>query len=426
MKIAQVASPANNRSTPPPQAEVVVIGASIAGLFAAYLLARQGKQVRLFDTGDLTQLQSRTLIATAQLEEVLGFFPQEAVVNRVATMEIIAAQTAIKVSLGKPDLIVERASMIRLLAQRAQDAGVELSLNHRFIGFEPASGGLKLKLQNKLDKSPRQITTRVLVGADGAVSPVASAAGIEHFPRVPLLQAIVEPKGGCDPANVQVWFEPERSRYFFWSIPENAKRAVVGFIADDATTARARLLDFLREHNLPPLQIQAARIPLFVAGRKPWKRINGCDVYLVGDAAGHVKVTTVGGLVTGLWGAKAAAQAIQAKSDYGKALRPLQRELWLHGLIRRVLNRFNPRDYQQLLAAIDGATANLLGQYSRDELAKMALKLIFTQPRLMSFAKHLILPDSNRDTHVQPAAWHSKVMPATLQPAAAPMQFEDK
>ncbi len=421
MEIPQVTAPAKIPSTPPADAEVVVIGASIAGLFTADLLARQGKRVHLFEASDLTQLQPRTLIATAQLEAVLGFSPEQAVVNRVATMELIAAQSTIKVGLGKPDLIVERAAMIRLLVRRAQDAGVEFWLNHRFLGCQAVGGGLQLNLQDKLDKSQRQITTRTLVGADGAVSAVASAVGIEHYPRAPLLQAIVEPDGGCDPSNVQVWFEPEQTRYFFWLIPENPRRAAVGFIADDASTARARLLGFLRAHHLRPLQIQAARIPLFVAGRRPFKRIAACDVYLVGDAAGQVKVTTVGGLVTGLAGAKAAAQAIVNRSSYGKTMRPLKRELALHGLIRRALNGFDRRDYQQLLATIDGATADLLAAYNRDELAKMALKLIITQPRLLGFAKHLVLGQTNRNPRPEPSAWEREVLPTT-----APLRFEDK
>jgi len=426
MAIAPATPLANHRQTAPLQAEVVVIGASLAGLFTAYLLARQGKQVHLFEAGDLARFQSRTLIATAQLEEVLGFFPEEAVVNRVITMELIATAKGIKVDLRKPDLIVERAAMLRLLRQRAKDAGVEFWPNHRFLGFEPVSGGLKVQIENKLGKSQLQVMTRNLVGADGAVSRVASAAGIAHFPRVPLLQAIVEPKGGCDPTNVRVWFEPQQTAYFYWSIPESATRSAVGFIADDAPTAKARLLGFLAERNWRPLAIQAARIPLSVAGRKPWKRIAGNDVYLVGDAAGHVKVTTVGGLVTGLRGAQAAAQAIQNNSDYGKTLRSLDRELWLHGLIRRALNRFSPRDYRQLLESIDDATAMLLGRYTRDELTKMALKLAFTQPRLLGFARHLVMPESNRHRTSVPQADNRDMLQTTLQPTAAPLQFEEK
>jgi len=70
----------------------------------------------------------------------------------------------------------------------------------------------------------------------------------------------------------------------------------------------------------------------------------------------------------------------------------LNRELWLHDMLRRVLNRFHAADYDQLLHAIDASTARLLGRYNRDELTAMALKLVFTQPRLLSFLPRLFAP----------------------------------
>ncbi len=68
-------------------------------------------------------------------------------------------------------------------------------------------------------------------------------------------------------------------------------------------------------------------------------------VMMVGDAAGHVKVTTVGGTVSGLSGARAAARAILRESGYHRELRPLTFELTLHWLIRRLWNRFSEEDY---------------------------------------------------------------------------------
>ena len=64
---------------------------------------------------------------------------------------------------------------------------------------------------------------------------------------------------------------------------------------------------------------------------------------MVGDAAGQVKVTTVGGTVTGIEGANAAARAILKRTSYRHELSSLKRELDLHWFIRVMLDRLDNR-----------------------------------------------------------------------------------
>ncbi len=372
--------------------DIVVIGGSIAGLHTATLLANGGAKVHLFDANDVSHVQPRTLIATAQLSEALGYFPSEAVVNEVRSIELRAAGRSVKVPLPKADLIVERATLIPMLGKNAHAAGVKIYAGHKFLGFDGNGDGVKVRLQNKADKRVHEFYTRCLIGADGAFSKVASVAQLNGQPRVPLLQAIVDLPSGYDASNVSVWFEPEQTRYFYWLIPESAARAAVGFIADASIGAKNKLERFLNARGFRAAEIQAAWIPLSQSAHKPWRKISGCDIYLVGDAAGHVKVTTVGGLVTGLWGARAAAESILKKIPYATALRALNRELWLHDILRRVLNRFCAADYDRLLHVIDASTVRLLGRHSRDELTAMALKLVFTQPRLLGFLPRVFAP----------------------------------
>ena len=373
------------------QHATVVIGGSIAGLYAAYLLAKSGKEVHLFDENHIEQAHPRTLIATAQLIDTLGFSPSEAIVNHIHTIELFSPGHNLKVALSQPDLVVERATMIRMLAHMAMQAGVKIWHGFRFEQLSADGNGAALQLISKADKKHFELKTHSLIGADGAFSKVADAAGLNGLVRVPLLQAVVEVPAHTDAGNVQVWFEPELTPYFFWLIPEGHRRAVIGFIADQGNTAKNTLMNFLQAHSFTPIEMQAARIPLFNSGHRPWRKINDCDVYLVGDAAGHVKVTTVGGLVTGLWGAKAAAEAVIERRPYVGKLKPLQRELWLHNGIRRVLNRLSTRDYDTLLQTINTPTHHLLGRYSRDELRRMGLKLILAQPRLLRFLPHALL-----------------------------------
>jgi flavin-dependent dehydrogenase len=238
-------------------------------------------------------------------------------------------------------------------------------------------------------------------------SRVAKGAGRNGHPTTPLLQAIVELPSGARKGTTQVWFEPEDTRYFYWSIPQSQKHAAVGFIAEDGKTARAKLKRFLARVGLKAVEMQSARIPVYSHFARPWQRINGCDVYLVGDAAAQVKVTTVGGLVTGLRGAKAAANAILRRGGYLSEFRALQRELSLHLLIRSALNRFQSADYDRLLDLLNGKMIELLGVHNRDHAARIICRILLAQPRLLSlariFSRGIIWPSSARQVQPLPA-----------------------
>jgi flavin-dependent dehydrogenase len=133
---------------------------------------------------------------------------------------------------------------------------------------------------------------------------------------MPLLQAIVKLPLGAEKHTTQVWFEPDQTPYFYWLIPESQQQAAAGLIAPESKSAKQKLQLFLARLGLVPLYIQAARIPAYAPSVRPCGKISGSEIYLIGNAAAQVKITTVGGLVTGLRGAKAAADAILGRTDY--------------------------------------------------------------------------------------------------------------
>ncbi len=366
--------------------EVVIVGGSAAGLFSAYLLAREGKKVRLFDSNDVLHTTSRTLITTSQLAEVLGFFPHEAVVNQIDEIELFSKQRSVSIPMKQPDLVVERAAVVRLLAKKALQAGVEIRAGCKFLDLKPAEGGVTVTVRDVHRDRVEEFKTTTLIGADGTFSRVARIAHRNGHETTPILQAIVKLPNGARTNTTQVWFEPEDTPYFYWLIPESQEQAAVGFIAEEGRHARIKLEQFLSRRQLRPQDIQAARIPAYTHWTRPQCRISDCDIYLVGDAGGQVKVTTVGGLVTGLRGAKAAANAILRRTDYMKELRPLRRELSLHLLIRTVLNRFHSADYDRLLDLLNGEAIRLLGLYNRDQAAIMLCRILLARPQLLRFA----------------------------------------
>ena len=472
--------------------KVIVVGASGAGLYLAYSLAREGLEVEVYERKERVDWPRRTLIVTSRLADILGFEVGEAILNRVIYMQLEAGGEKVRLRLSSPDLIIERGKFFALLAGMARREGARLYFGHELVGFYSVNGGrgkIRCLVRRKQNGEVREVEADYLVGADGALSRVkglllgaeglniwvkpggygaSSVQGLNSSQKVnnrpeasrgsgndvngdqeinsgessgewqsrgernfatdlkALLQWRVELKGmserkmGCffrfEPETCYVWFDPKRTPYFFWALPESAEVMAVGLIADSMAEAKKALASFLQE-KMPEaklLEAQAGLTPLprfvfrfsqvlFRGGAGSWRfsclsenyrdqagnravgslrpedsamnpescaprhfytgkeilysSINGGDgsgsIFLVGDAASQVKATTVGGVVAGLRGAKAVANLILGRVEEAKReLEKLRCELNLHLLLRKILNRFDEEDYRRLLSLL--------------------------------------------------------------------------
>jgi flavin-dependent dehydrogenase len=229
----------------------------------------------------------------------------------------------------------------------------------------------------------RQAQADVLIGADGAFSGVARSASHNGHFQTALLQARVRINNEIDRNTYRVWFDPARTKYFYWLIPESDEMAAVGLIADDARQAGSALKSFLREQGMEPIDYQASMVPMHKF--QYFARVNeiGRNVFLIGDAAAQVKVTTVGGVVTGLRGARAVVEAILNGRKTGKEISKLKRELDLHLLVRRLLDGFNDLDYDRLIDFLNRDLTEIVSNQTRDDLSRMYLDLVSSQPKLL-------------------------------------------
>jgi len=347
----------------------------------------------------------------------------------------------LSVELQAPDLIVERGCLARLLAGRAQEAGAELCYGYRFQGLESRPEGVALHFAADGQQSPdgstalrlrsgerspqpfdpstefipneaeglragraqgrrlvegaATVVARAAIGADGLFSDVAVAAGLKRCPAVPILQAKVRLPPGWDPAVSQVWFDADETRFFYWLIPESVERGVVGLVGDDQAETRDLLQRFLDRHGFQPMAYQGALVAMHHPRLRPWGRVGSAPVLLVGDAAGQVKVTTVGGTVSGLWGAAAAVRALLRGTPYAHELRPLKRELDLHWFIRLLLDRLDNPGYDRLVGSVTPAVQQFLSRHNRDEMVGAFWQLPLLQPRLVALGLRLLLSRSD-------------------------------
>ncbi len=361
---------------------VTVVGGSATGLFTASCLARAGRSVRVLEGTERFDPIARTLIVTRRMRDLLGTPGERSIVNVINRFELVANGRVVTVPLAEPDLVIERSELLRGLADQAVTAGVDLQMGRRVRTLRVNGSGVTLEVGNNGNTDELEATT--VVGADGTFSRVARAVGWPPLPTVPLIQAIVRLPSDLAPDTARVWFHPDDTPYFYWLIPESTTQGALGLIGEDGPLTRRCLDRFLESHDLEPREFQAARIPCYSGWVPPRRRFGGADVYLVGDAAAHVKVTTVGGIVTGFRGAVGVAEAIL--DGRTRRLRHLRRELNSHHLLRRALGRFTQTDYERLLDMMTPGVRTILSAYTRDEAGRMLLRLCLAQPRLVLLA----------------------------------------
>jgi flavin-dependent dehydrogenase len=394
-----------------------IVGASAAGLFTALLFARAGHKVRLFERAERLDPAFRTLIVTDRIRRLLGASSEKCAINEIRGFELFTDGRATTIPLHSPDLVIERSRLIRALADEAQSHGAQLEFGRRFASFQGSRSGIELTLAGAASRSNghyERARCSAVVGADGAQSCVARAAGWPSLRTVPLVQALVRLPPGMPPDTVRVWFIPDDTPYFYWLIPESRERGALGLIGVNGQQTRRCLERFMEKRHFKALGFQGARIPVYQGWVPVERRIGQGSVYLVGDAAAQVKVTTLGGVVTGLRGALGVTERI-LNGGFSPELRSLRRELDLHLLIRRSIHRFGQADYSRLVDWMNEGMRRSLSRVTRDEAARVLWCVCRNQPRLLwtglrgLFARSLDSP-KDRDSSLELSVWRPSVI----------------
>jgi flavin-dependent dehydrogenase len=279
------------------------------------------------------------------------------------------------------------------LAREATHSGATISFDTRFLGLSPNGNGLRVQIESSGRRE--ELHARSVVGADGAASRVARTAGWAPIETVPLVQAIVRLPKDCPADTTRVWFVPDDTPYFYWLIPESSKQAALGVIGEDGRDTAISLARFLEKRGLEPIEFQGARIPVYKRWVPVKRRVGNGNVYLVGDAAAQVKVSTVGGIVTGFRGAQGVADSI-LQTNRGLELRRLRRELSTHWLLRRTMHYFQQEDYSRMVDLLNIATRETLSEVTRDESTRLLWNVLRRQPQLVLLGLRGLLLGWNR------------------------------
>ena len=136
-----------------PGDQIGIVGASAAGLFTALLLARAGRNVRLFERAERLDPAFRTLIVTDRIRHLLGVSSEKSAINEIHGFELFTDGRAASIPLDVPDLVLERSLLIRALAEEAESHGVPLEFGRRFASLRGGRAGIEMSFACSISES---------------------------------------------------------------------------------------------------------------------------------------------------------------------------------------------------------------------------------------------------------------------------------
>jgi len=329
--------------------DCVVVGGGPAGATAANDLAKDGRHVLLLDRGGRIKPCGGAIPPRLIRDFVI---PEHLLVGRAVAARMIDPRDQMVDMLVDERRrtgfvgMVDRDSFDEWLRARAETSGAERRTGTFQRIERDADGGAIVVYTDTRGGPEQRVSTRCVIGADGARSRVARATlpDAAEMPCVFAYHEVIESPPAGDPlfdrSRCDVFYNGALSPDFYaWVFPHGnttsvgVGSAIKGFgLRDSITRLRANAgLD-----RCATIRREGAPIPLKTLKR--WD--NGRDVLVTGDAAGAVAPASGEGIYYAMVAGREAASAVGAflLSGNPKALRRARRAFMrAHGLVFWVL-----------------------------------------------------------------------------------------
>jgi len=351
--------------------DIAVVGGGPGGLHAAYLLARAGFKVTVFEehpsAGD--PVHCTGVLAVEAFEEF--DLPKNAFLNSLTTVQFFSPSgAAIEYSTPQVEaIVIDRKAFDVALAHRAERAGATLHVGERITNVKATDDGVVVTTAGD-----RRIAAKACVLACGANYSIQKRLGL-GTPVMHLQSAQIEVPAS-EPGHVEVHFGNQVApKGFAWAVPVlrgQRSFARIGLMCE--RDAREHFDQFLmrigpRWQTGTPTCLSGGLKPrLKMLPLGPIARTYGARVLAIGDAAGLVKATTGGGIYYSLLSATLAAETLTeafSQGDLSAASLSAYEERWRAQLgeefsaqmnLRRIANRMKDGEIDALfeLARTDG------------------------------------------------------------------------
>lgn len=288
--------------------DVIVVGAGPAGSYVAYELASSGHDVAVFEKKGAPGLNACcTGIISTECFQSLGL-GTDVILNEVNSAKFFSPSgKCLRFQTENVQAyVVNRLLLDKALTSKAQSQGAQYFFSSPVIDIIPGKDSMQAEISCS---GAREIfSARAVILANGFRPKLPRNLGLGKIKNFLVgAQAEIEVKNVDE---FEVYFSQEIAPgAFAWLVPTSANKAYVGLLA--TSQAKLHLQNFL--NNLfgqgrvtsREVEIEQKAIPIRTLARSYGDRL-----LVIGDAAGHVKPTTGGGIYFGHLGARIAAEVL--------------------------------------------------------------------------------------------------------------------
>lgn len=389
--------------------DVLVVGAGPVGSFTARKIAEKGFKVVLAEEHEkIGEPAHCTGLVTPRVLEIAGI-GKKAIQSKIYGADIHSPDGAVLPVRGKriEAFSIDRIAFDRALSERAVEAGAQLLAGTRISDCIRKNG--KAVAAAKHGEEKFEIGAKLVIGADGAFSPIRRSAAIKEPGEILYGYQAEFDEVQLDESKVDVFTGSGIAPGFFaWIVPAGKGRARAGLCTtSQKPTAGQYFESFVSRPEVKEI-LGDAKIARKMAGVVPLgapNKTHSNSLMIVGDAAAQVKPTSGGGIYTGLTCAgecaKTAIEALERENFSERFLarynmrwrQAIGRELAIGGYFRAAFRGMRDSTMNTIFEKLnDQETLEIVSKYGDiDYPSKVGKEILKGNPGLLWLAPKVLL-----------------------------------